>query len=127
MLGAHSDSSTDADTLFGGPSMRLAVYGSLAPGRSNHHMLAHLRGTWHPVTAHGILKDQGWAAGTGFPAFTWDPAGPPVAMQVFESPDLPAHWPTLDEFEGEDYPRMLIPVIRGGGVEVANVYAAAIP
>jgi len=111
--------------LFGNPSTRLAVYGSLAPGRSNHHMLAHLRGGWHPATAHGILKDQGWGAAIGFPAFIWDPSGPALAIQVLESPDLPAYWKILDEFEGDDYRRILITVVGSEGVEVANLYAAA--
>jgi hypothetical protein len=88
-------------------------------------MLAHLRGGWHPATAHGILHDQGWGAGIGFPAFTWDPSGPAVVMQVFESRDLPAYWATLDAFEGGDYRRILIPLVCGGGVEVASVYALA--
>jgi gamma-glutamylcyclotransferase (GGCT)/AIG2-like uncharacterized protein YtfP len=115
----------DAETLLGYPSTRLAVYGSLAPGKSNHRMLAGLRGSWRPVTAHGVLEDHGWGAGLGFPAFTWDPAADPVAMLIFESPDLPGHWKTLDEFEGADYRRILVPVISLDRVEVAYLYAAA--
>jgi hypothetical protein len=43
------------------------------------------------------------------------------------SPELPEHWKRLDEFEGADYARILVPVEDGGGtlIAVANIYALA--
>jgi hypothetical protein len=49
-----------------GADRRLAVYGSLAPGRANHDQLAPLRGAWHAgLAVRGILRrgTAGSAAG----------------------------------------------------------------
>jgi len=89
--GADHITAADAD-------VRLATYGTLAPGRPNHHQLAGLRGMWAPGTVRGRLHDAGWGAGMGFPALVLDPRGPAVAVQVFTSSDLPDHWDRLDAF-----------------------------
>ena len=105
---------------------RLAVYGSLAPGRSNHRQLQDLRGEWHPgCSVRGELADRGWSAGLGFPTLRWSASGPPVPVDVFISEELPAHWARLDEFEGPDYQRIIVPVSFGAHVvAVANLYAS---
>jgi len=102
---------------------RLCVYGSLAPGKSNHHQLAGLVGTWTPGTVRGYFREVGWGPGSGFPGLVPDPSGPAVAIQLFTSPDLPAHWARLDAFEGEDYRRVPVEVEVGGEVVVASIYA----
>ncbi|WP_394762535.1 gamma-glutamylcyclotransferase family protein, partial [Phenylobacterium sp.] len=68
---------------------RLVVYGSLAPGKSNHHQMDGMTGTWTPGTVRGHFRDIGWGTDQGFPGLTPDPAGPEVAVQLFTSPDLP--------------------------------------
>jgi gamma-glutamylcyclotransferase (GGCT)/AIG2-like uncharacterized protein YtfP len=105
---------------------RLAVYGSLAPGRSNHHQLHDLRGEWHSgCIVRGDLEDRGWGAGLGFPALRWSKWGPPVPVALLISGELPGHWPRLDEFEGPEYLRIVVPVFSSTGVvAVANLYAA---
>ena len=105
---------------------RLAVYGTLAPGQPNHHHLSDLAGDWIGGGAvTGTLEALGWGADMGFPALRWSPDGAEVAVQLFVSKELPAHWPRLDEFEGEQYLRRLVPVrFADGRVEVANLYAA---
>jgi gamma-glutamylcyclotransferase (GGCT)/AIG2-like uncharacterized protein YtfP len=102
---------------------RLAVYGSLAPGKSNHHQLEGLTGDWRPGAVRGWLKDAGWGSGQGFPGLAPDPAGPEVPVQIFISADLPAHWGRLDAFEGADYRRVLIKVATPDGSIEANIYA----
>lgn len=106
---------------------QLAVYGSLAPGRDNHHRLAKLGGVWSAgLTANGHIIATGWGAAMGFPALHWDPLAPPVDVHLLSAPSLPAHWTWLDEFEGDDYVRILVPVYRDGVfVTVANLYEAA--
>ena len=47
---------------------RLFVYGTLAPGRPNEHVLAPLGGTWQPAFVRGRLHAQGWGAAPGYPA-----------------------------------------------------------
>jgi gamma-glutamylcyclotransferase (GGCT)/AIG2-like uncharacterized protein YtfP len=105
---------------------RLAVYGSLAPGRSNHHQLQDLRGEWHSgCIVHGDLADRGWGAGLGYPALRWSTSGPAVPVELLVCDELPGHWPRLDEFEGPDYLRIIVPVFSGAiVVAVANLYAA---
>ena len=104
-------------------SMRFAVYGSLAPGESNHSLVAQLRGTWSDGFVHGEPQDRGWGARLGFPALRCDPNGRLVAVKLLVSEDLPSYWPRLDVFEGEDYTRILVPVLDdAGGVAVANLY-----
>jgi gamma-glutamylcyclotransferase (GGCT)/AIG2-like uncharacterized protein YtfP len=70
--------------------MRLATYGTLAPGRANHHQLADLKGRWLTGSVRGRLVDEGWGAAQGFPAIILDAKADLVAVHVFESADLPA-------------------------------------
>ena len=84
---------------------RLATYGTLAPGRPNHHQLADLRGHWQ--------TDQGWGAALGYPGLLLGDQEDEVAVQPSESADLPAHWARLDAFEGEGYRRVPVEVTAG--------------
>ncbi len=106
---------------------RLAVYGTLAPGQPNHHELDGMGGTWRPGTVKGRLVSEGWAADQGYPALVLDPAGDLIAVQLFTSPDLPAHWQRLDEFEGEEYCRKVTRVDTGNGLIDAWIYVCAAP
>jgi gamma-glutamylcyclotransferase (GGCT)/AIG2-like uncharacterized protein YtfP len=106
---------------------RLAVYGTLAPGRENHHQMAGMAGTWRPGSVRGHLVPEGWGAALGYPALMLDPAGPLVPVQLFESADLPAHWPRLDDFEGPGYRRTPVTVALDDGPIEAWIYAAADP
>jgi len=101
---------------------RLAVYGSLAPGRVNHHQLADLKGRWQRGTVQGKLTDAGWGSALGFPGLILDPAGPTVEVYLFESLDLREHWARLDEFEGTGYRRVVTPVRLADGEVDANIY-----
>lgn len=109
----------------GSPDTRLAVYGSLAPGRVNHGQLSALAGSWHPGTVRGFLRPAGWGAALGFPGLVLDPAGPEVAVNVFESAELPKHWARLDEFEGPGYRRAVASVRMEDGVVAASIYVLA--
>ncbi|HET7065550.1 MAG TPA: hypothetical protein VFI49_14855, partial [Rudaea sp.] len=61
----------------------------------------------------------------GYPVLRWSTSGPAVPVEMFVSDELPGHWPRLDEFEGPDYLRIVVPVFSGTGVvAVANLYAA---
>lgn len=101
---------------------RLATYGTLAPGRPNHHQLDGLDGRWFDGQVHGTLVDAGWGAGLGYPALTLDASGTPVDVSVFESADLPAHWARLDTFEGPGYQRVTTAVRTPAGDVEASIY-----
>lgn len=89
---------------------RLVVYGSLAPGRPNHHHIASIGGTWHTGWVEGELHDRGWGATQGYPGIRLQRGGPRVDVQVLESVELAQHWGRLDEFEGEGYQRVAVEV-----------------
>jgi gamma-glutamylcyclotransferase (GGCT)/AIG2-like uncharacterized protein YtfP len=101
---------------------RLATYGTLAPGRPNHHQLDGLEGRWLAGHVNGRLVDAGWGAGLGYPALVLDPDGSAIRIDVFESVDLPAHWARLDAFEGPGYQRVVTTVRTTTGDVDASIY-----
>ena len=121
------DAERQLDALFH-TSRTLAVYGTLAPGQPNHHIVAPLGGEWTNGVVEGDLYPTGWGAILGYPAFRPRAGGAAVAVQVLISPLLPAAWPALDEFEGPEYQRILVPVFTERRLyTVANLYAAGDP
>jgi gamma-glutamylcyclotransferase (GGCT)/AIG2-like uncharacterized protein YtfP len=104
---------------------RLATYGSLAPGRANHHQVAALRGSWREGHVRGRLIGAGWGAALGYPALVLDPDGVDVPVHILESDDLPAYWSRLDELEGSDYQRVVVTVRTPKGEIDASIYELA--
>ena len=109
----------------GGAEHRLASYGTLAPGRPNHHHVRGIPGHWFTGTVRGRLIEEGWGATMGFPALVLDPTGPEIEVQVLESAELPEHWERLDEFEGSGYQRLVAPVMTADGSVPASIYVLA--
>jgi gamma-glutamylcyclotransferase (GGCT)/AIG2-like uncharacterized protein YtfP len=106
------------DAELGHPSRRLAAYGTLRPGRANHHLVAGLVGSWSP----GTVRGRRWQR-AGLPAFTFSAEGGPVDVDVLASPELPRHWQGLDAFEGPAYRRVWVPVeLAGGELVIACCY-----
>lgn len=124
------DAERQLDALFR-TSHTLAVYGTLAPGQPNHHVVAPLGGEWTHGLIEGDLVPVGWGTTLGYPAFRPRVGGAAVAVQVLIAPMLATAWPTVDHFEGPEYRRILVPVFRPGLAHerrlytVANLYAAA--
>jgi gamma-glutamylcyclotransferase (GGCT)/AIG2-like uncharacterized protein YtfP len=115
----------DITDLSEAPDTRLAIYGTLAPGRVNHHQISALAGSWQRGTVKGKLFAAGWGAALGFPGLIMDPLGPTVDVDLFESTDLPAHWARLDEFEGSGYRRVVTTVNTVEGERSAWIYVLA--
>ena len=102
---------------------RLFVYGTLAPGRPNAHVLATVPGTWEPATVRGTLHPEGWGAAAGYPGIVLDEHGDEVHGLVFSSDALAAHWQRLDAFEGEGYERVLTSATLADGTRIqAYIY-----
>ena len=97
---------------------RLFVYGTLAPGRPNEHVLEKIPGEWEPATVRGTLYPEGWGAAAGYPGIVLDSNGSEVSGLLFTSEKLAEHWARLDEFEGEGYERVLTAAKRKDGVMV---------
>ena len=104
--------------------MRLFVYGSLAPGRPNEHVLSAVGGEWEEAVVKGTLHDEGWGASMGFPGIVLDEQGSDISGYLFSSENLSGHWAALDAFEGAAYRRVVAKARRkdGSWVEV-YVYA----
>jgi len=121
------------DALFG-TDHTLAVYGTLAPGQPNHHVLAPLEGEWTDGMIEGDLIPMGWGAALGYPGLRPRAGGDAVAVKVLTAPSLATAWPALDRFEGPGYRRILVPIFdielgaeQGGERRlrtVANLYSA---
>ena len=132
-VGATSEDSDDSDETAGAPTpasppltiQRLFVYGTLAPGRPNQHILADVPGDWEAATVHGRLVEQGWGAAAGYPALILEPQGSEVRGFLFTSEALAEHWDRLDEFEGPGYERVQASVKREDGT-TAEAYTYAL-
>ncbi len=101
------------------PEERLIVYGSLAPGGVNSFLLRPLGGTWQKCVIRGRMERF-----RGFKFFKHDPGGDEHQAWLFTSPALPGKYAELDDFEGEEYQRILIPAEVEGHRLMANIYAA---
>jgi gamma-glutamylcyclotransferase (GGCT)/AIG2-like uncharacterized protein YtfP len=106
---------------------RLFVYGTLAPGESNEHILADIIGTWQPAIVRGTFWQEG-GTDIGCPGMIpydfGDELGNEIKGLIFTSEQLPEHWQRLDDFEGEGYVRQLIQakLVSGSNVK-AYIYA----
>ena len=102
-------------------SVKLAIYGTLAPGKVNHHHIAGLGGTWSDAAVRGRLGRVPCGIHQGLPAIVLDPAAALLPLKVLVCERLPAAWSRLDAFEGEEMQRLLV-ALEGEGA-VANIYA----
>ncbi len=102
---------------------KLFVYGTLAPGRPNEHILRNIGGSWDEASVTGILHQEGWGSGMGYPGITLDKDGNKVEGFLFSSDTISEHWPELDEFEGEGYERVLTTAeLKNGTIVNAYIY-----
>ena len=104
----------------------LFVYGTLAPGRPNEHILAPLDGTWQPAAVNGHLQQIGWGAALGYPGLVLDEEGDEVRGFVFSAAGLAPFWSDLDDFEGDQYERVLTTArLDDGSTVEAYIYVLA--
>lgn len=112
--------------------LALFVYGTLAPGEVNAHVLSVLDGSWTRAKVGGVLCDAGWGAAHGFPGLRLfrsttssnDAPSDFVSGLLFESEGLREMWSELDEFEGADYRCELTQAIFEDGRTTACVVYA---
>ena len=101
----------------------LFVYGTLAPGRPNEHILKKLGGHWQKAKVRGTLHEEGWGATMGYPAIVLEESAGEVNGFLFTSEKLSSHWPVLDEFEGREYQRVITSATLNNGQMVdVNIY-----
>lgn len=107
------------------PVTHLATYGTLGPGRPNHHHVSIIEGKWTRGSIRGVLHEEGWGAAMGFPGIALDETGPEVVVDLLESNQLDAHLVRLDDFEGIGYRREIAVVETANGRVLAHVYTLA--
>jgi gamma-glutamylcyclotransferase (GGCT)/AIG2-like uncharacterized protein YtfP len=107
------------------PQNVLVVYGTLAPNAPNHSIIAHIKGDWQQGIVKGKLLKEGWGAESGYWGFIHTSIAQQEAIPAFIlfSDELPANWVHLDDFEGEEYRRILAQYeLKNGQVGVGNIY-----
>ncbi len=93
----------------------LFVYGTLSPGGPNEHVLKAIGGRWDKARVAGHLNEEGWGSAMGYPGLVIDADGGLVEGYLFHSTKLRTHWHMLDDFEGEDYERVVVQALRHDG------------
>jgi len=101
---------------------RFAAYGTLGPGKPNHHHMEDIDGSWSRGRVRGNLAEVGWGAALGFPGITLSESDNWVEVDLLESETLEAHWARLDEFEGPGYRRVVCTVVTDSGPVEALIY-----
>jgi gamma-glutamylcyclotransferase (GGCT)/AIG2-like uncharacterized protein YtfP len=102
---------------------RLFVYGTLAPGKANAHVLAELAGTWEKASIHGTVYQVTWGPASGYPGILLNQHDAEVSGLIFTSDDLYELWQRIDAFEGEGYTRVLASARLDNGLTVqAYIY-----
>ncbi|MBL4870634.1 MAG: gamma-glutamylcyclotransferase [Robiginitomaculum sp.] len=96
----------------------LFIYGTLAPGEENAHIMDGMVGIWTQASVRGKRFNIGWGVHSGHPGLIPDQEGVVVNGLIFTSKDLPAHWDRLDTFEGKDYKRVMIMATLENGDKV---------
>lgn len=109
------------------PENKLIIYGTLAPGKPNHHKMTHIKGEWKTaIIKGGKLESEGWGAELGFNGFVLaeEKEQIDIPCYVLFSDNLSEHWKSLDTFEGEGYRRILANYeLEDGHKGVAYLYA----
>lgn len=103
----------------------LATYGTLSPGKVNHHVMAGMNGVWSVGRVRGALIEEGWGADHGCPGLRLSSDGDWVRVDIFISPDLPDHWTRLDAFEGSEYRRVNATATTEDGERGVWIYVLA--
>lgn len=102
---------------------RLFVYGTLAPGQTNEHVMAEIVGTWEPATVKGTVFQGDCGSARGYPGIVLDEYGSEAHGLIFRSDDLIVHWDRLDDFEGNGYKRVVTSAKLENGKKVkAYIY-----
>jgi len=103
----------------------LFVYGTLAPGEENAHIMDGMAGEWHKASVRGTRYATGWGTRKKHPGFIPDANGEIINGLIFTSDDLPKHWARLDKFEGKGYQRVPIQATLENGETIeAQIYRA---
>ena len=98
---------------------KLFIYGTLIPGEVNAHLLAPLKGSYVKASIKGSIHIVQSKLHNGLRGLFYEPLNENhVNGYLFESDDLPNFWHELDEFEGDEFPRIEVNVTLEDGAQV---------
>ncbi len=104
----------------------LFVYGTLKPGEPAAHLLSVRNGNWQSAQIRAHHFPEGVDGTEGYPAVRLSAQAPLLNGMLLQSAELPALLPSLDDYEGPGYKRVVTPVYtQGQYVCDAHVYVAA--
>ena len=93
-------------------------------------VVQHIKGTWKKGIVRGKLEKMGWGAAMGYNGFTHvrREEQEEIEAHILLSDELDKNWPLIDEFEGDEYRRVLA-VYEGENREagVGFIYAVNRP
>ncbi|CAM3758140.1 gamma-glutamylcyclotransferase family protein [Flavobacterium chungbukense] len=104
----------------------LIIYGSLAPGESNHSVMNPIKGEWKKAIIKGKLQEGGWGSSLGYNGFVSVnlEEAETIKCYVLFSEDLTTNWDYLDEFEGDGYVRIQTEYqLQSGEIGIGYIYA----
>jgi gamma-glutamylcyclotransferase (GGCT)/AIG2-like uncharacterized protein YtfP len=108
------------------PEKTLIIYGSLAPNASNYSVVEHIKGDWQQGIVRGRLFKEGWGSESGYWGFKHCGSEEQAEIPVFVlfSDELVDNWAYLDDFEGDEYKRILAKYkLNNGQIGVGFIYA----
>ncbi len=82
----------------------LFVYGTLKPGYEAHHFFDQIPGTWSDAYCFGNWIDDN---DIGYPIISLDTKGEKIRGKLFHSNKLKNIIKKIDEYEGEEYKRVI--------------------
>lgn len=104
----------------------LVTYATLAPGARQSGTLAGLEGQFFKGHIRGTFFPRGQGTSDGYPGIRLHDDGEVIPAWMFKSADLPAQWPHLDVYEGDEYARISCAFIHEDGRrEWSEVYVLA--
>jgi gamma-glutamylcyclotransferase (GGCT)/AIG2-like uncharacterized protein YtfP len=108
--------------MFDFPCNRLAAYGTLRPGQPNNSELDGIEGRWSKGTVCGSLVMKSGCSG-----FHWNnDTSTSIEVDIFTARNLQHNWARLDQFEGPNYERILIPAkLLNNTIVIANIFELA--
>ena len=101
----------------------LFCYGTLKPGEEAHHLFQSIKGSWMDAHVYGdFVTDMN----ISYPIIQLNENGEKILGQLFYSDGLMKIIKSLDEYEGEEYQRVVTNVyLKDGTQKQAFVYEKA--
>ena len=96
----------------------LFVYGTLQKGKQHSNILEKIDGSWKKAFVKGYLINISSGTDYGYPAIKLDEDGLKIYGLIFHSKDLEKKLVEIDEFEGENYKRIVSKINLENGSKV---------